>query len=382
MSIRVCHVTSVHPADDVRIFHRECRSLAGRRNADGTAVYEVFLIAPNVKDSEREGVHIRGVELPESRLQRQLYLDRVFGKAMEVGATLYHLHDPELLDTGLRLKRHGKRVVFDSHEDVPMQLLTKEYLPSWSRKTISTVYAAAERERLKRYDAVVTVTPTILERVKKVNRNTVMVTNYPVYTERPRPSKDTSETRYVCFAGGVDARYMHHNIIESLQEVEARYLLAGRCFNQSYMQRLQSLARWDKVDYLGVLPPERVHEVYERADVGLVLLDYSPNVGYRKGTLGVLKMFEYMMAGIPVVATDFDLWKAIVEQTGCGLCVNPHDVKAIANAINYLLNNPDTARRMGEKGRQAVKTTYNWASQERVLFDLYDNLTATRPQQR
>lgn len=163
MSVCVCHVTSVHPVDDVRIFHRECLSLAKRRNADGSPCYEVFLVACDVDDSDRDGVHIRGIDMPLGRWQRHLFLERVFRKAEKVDAALYHLHDHELLDTGLRLKRLGKCIVFDSHEDVPMQLLSKEYLPQWSRKPISRLYALAERERLKRYDAVMTVTSTTVD---------------------------------------------------------------------------------------------------------------------------------------------------------------------------------------------------------------------------
>ena len=366
MGVRVCHVTSVHPADDVRIFQRECLSLAKQ--------YEVFLIAPNVEDCTRNGVQIVGVPLPSGRLKRLLYLKRVFCKALEVDADIYHLHDPELMSTGLKLKRHGKRVIFDSHEDVPMQLLTKEYLPKWSRRPIKRVYECIEHRQLRQYDALVTVTPTIVERLQKVNRNCVMVTNFPVYSEKTHMWEER-ETRYVCFAGGVDERYMHENIIESLRYTRARYLLAGRCFVPRYMQRLQGMEMWNKVDYAGVLPPEQVSELYERADVGLVLLDYSPNAGYHKGTLGVLKMFEYMMAGIPVVATDFELWKEIVEGNDCGLCVDPHNVHAIADTVNYLLDNPARAQQMGKNGQRAVKEKYNWDSQEKVLFDLYNSLT-------
>lgn len=375
MGVRVCHVTSVHPAGDVRIFHRECVSLARRHDEAGDSCYEVFLVAPNVEDGCLEGVNIRGVELPTARLQRQLFLDRVFRKAVEVDAFLYHLHDPELLDLGLRLKRCGKKVVFDSHEDVPAQLLTKEYLPQWSRKPLSKLYSIMEREKIKRFDAVVTVTPLIADRLRSANSRCVMVTNFPVFIDKPHRWEDRPE-RYVCFAGGVDERYMHDKIIESLRYTCARYLLAGKSFFQSYMDKLKSMDTWAKVDYLGVVPPERVSEIYDRADIGLVLLDYLPNVGYRKGTLGVLKLFEYMMAGIPVVATDFDLWKEIVEGEKCGICVDPHDVHAIADAINHLLDHPDEARQMGENGRQAVRRKYNWTTQEHVLFGLYDSLIA------
>ena len=371
MGVRVCHVTSVHPADDVRIFQRECLSLAKR--------YEVYLVAPNTDDCVRQGVHIVGVPLPQGRLKRLLCLNRVLHKAKEVDADIYHLHDPELMSLGLKLKRQGKRVVFDSHEDVPMQILTKEYLPKWSRGIVKRIYEWMERPRLRRYDALVTVTPTIVERLQRINSNCVMVTNYPVYRDTPHVWQER-EVKYVCFAGGVDERYMHEYIIESLRYTRAHYLLAGKSFFPSYMQRLQSMEMWNRVEYVGVLPPERVHEIYDKADIGLVLLDYSPNVGYRKGTLGVLKMFEYMMAGIPVVATDFELWKEIVEGNDCGICIDPHDVHAIANAVNYLLDNPARAKQMGENGRRAVAERFNWASQEENLRQLYDSLL-TRPRQ-
>lgn len=365
MGARVCHVTSVHPADDVRIFYRECLSLAKR--------YEVFLIAPNVSDCVKDGVHIVGVPLPQGRVRRIAALDRVYRKAIEVDANLYHLHDPELMDIGVRLKHAGKRVIFDSHEDIPMQLLTKEYLPRWSRPIAKHLYEGMERRRLRHYDALVTVTPTIVDRLKAINPHCVMVTNYPVYCDTPHQWKERSE-RYICFAGGVDERYMHENIIESLRYTRARYLLAGRSFMPEYMKRLQTMEMWSKVDYRGVLPPTQVNQLYATADVGIVLLDYSPNVGYHKGTLGVLKMFEYMMAGIPVVATDFELWKEIVEGNDCGICIDPHDVHAIADAVNSLLDNPTRARQMGDNGRRAVKEHYNWASQEKILWQLYDSL--------
>lgn len=366
MATRICHITSLHPANDIRIFHKECVSLAKQ--------YEVWLIAPNIEDDTVRGVHRIGVPLPKSRLKRQFHLKRVLQKALEVDAAVYHLHDPELLSMGPKLRKRGKKVIFDSHEDVPMQILTKEYLPRWSRKPLSRLYARYERRLMKRYDALVTVTPSILERLSAINRQSVMVTNYPDYRELPPHTPHEGEPHYICFAGGVDERYMHEYVIQSLQYTCTRYLLAGPCFIPSYFKKLQDLPMWSRVDYQGILPPEKVMELYARADVGIVLLDYSPNVGYRKGTLGVLKMFEYMMAGIPVVATDLELWKEIIEGYDCGICVDPHDPHAIANAINTLVNNPDKARQMGENGRRAVKEKYNWATQEQTLLNLYKTL--------
>lgn len=175
MNRLICHVTSVHPATDVRIFWKECLSLSKQ--------YDVSLIAPNTENRDEQGIHIYGVELPTGRFSRQRCLNRVLDKMIEVDADVYHFHDPELMRLGLKAKNCGKKVIFDSHEDVPMQILCKEYLPKITKKPISMAYSWYERNLLKQYNALISVTPSIVERLEKINPNTYMVTNYPVLTE-------------------------------------------------------------------------------------------------------------------------------------------------------------------------------------------------------
>src|SRR5659263_62748 len=104
MSIKVCHITTVHSSADVRIFHKECKTLA----REG---YEVYLIAPHDKEEEIDGVHIIPLPLKGGRLYRFLFKKRIaLKKAKEVNAEIYHFHDPEMLFLGLRLKLAGKKV--------------------------------------------------------------------------------------------------------------------------------------------------------------------------------------------------------------------------------------------------------------------------------
>lgn len=365
--MKVCHVTSVHPSTDVRIFWKECLSLAKR--------YEVSLIAPNTEDRAEQGVNIYGVSLPKGRLERQRCLGRVLDKMTEIDADIYHFHDPELMRLGVKMKKRGKKVIFDSHEDVPMQILCKEYIPVFAKKPISMVYSWYEKSLLKKYDAIISVTPSIIERLEKINPFTFMVTNYPVLAEY-NPTREHLGGGKICFAGGVAVQYMHENVIKALSKTSATYLLAGPAY-PGYVDTLKQLAGWKQVEYLGIVNHDRVYEIYSQATAGVVLLDYTANVGYHRGTLGVLKLFEYMMAGIPVIATDFELWKEIVEGCDCGTCVDPHDIDAIADAITFYVGHPDIAKKQGENGRKAVEQKYNWGMQEKALYEVYDHVLTT-----
>ena len=368
MATRICHVTSLHPAFDVRIFHKECTSLA--------KLFDTTLIAPNVDDQERNGVHIKGVNLPASRLRRLLCLRRVYRKMEEVDAEIYHLHDPELIPLGIKIKKEkGKTIVFDSHEDVAVQIAEKEWLPRWVRMPLQSLYSRYERKALKKYSALVTVTPSIVERLTAINPNTRMVTNYPVYRER----NDNREFgNSVCFAGGIAAQWMHEEILDAIAPLDVHYLLAGTVDSTSYLGRLKSKDAWRKVTFYGKVPHDKVFEIMDKSVAGMVLNDYMANVGYHAGSLGNTKLFETMMEGIPVVATNFTLWQDVIDRWQCGICVDPHDISAITQAISRLLKDPDLARQMGDNGRRAVKEKYNWASQETVLIDLYKSMVDNR----
>lgn len=363
--MKICHVTSVHDATDVRIFRKECCSLA--------TIYDTTLIAPNVEDTELNGVHIKGVTLPHSRIKRMLSLRRVYTKMKEVDADVYHFHDPELMSLGVRIKRKlGKKIIFDSHEDVLIQISEKEWIPSIIRKPLQLLYEKYERHCLKKYYALVSVTPSIVDRLSSINPSTYMVTNYPIYREM---EDNRQFGNNICFAGGITADWMHDEILDAINDLPVRYLLAGYLNDNAYFEQLKSNESWKKVDFYGQIPHSQVAQLMEKSIAGMVLNDYVANVGYHLGSLGNTKLFENMMCGIPVIATDFILWKEIIETYHCGICVNPHDTNAIADAINYLIQHPAEAREMGNNGQKAVKEKYNWETQKKTLLDMYKMLS-------
>ncbi len=364
MAIRVCHVTSVHPAKDVRIFYKECTSLA--------KVYDVYLIAPNISDEFVNGVHIVGVGLPKGRLKRMTKLDAVYKKALSIEANIYHIHDPELMRIGIKLQKRGKKVIFDSHEDVPAQLLGKHYIPLWLRKPLSKAYAFYERNCLKRYDALVSVTPQIVDRLSTFNKKVYQITNFPIYQERTGEHLWKNE---VCFTGLLSSKWMLDSVIECVNELNASIIIAGNDNTGSYIQHLLSLAKNNNVIYRGVVKREDVFDIHRQCVAGLAIESYrSSNANYKKGSLGMTKALEYMMSGIPVIISDTEIWGGIIRKYQCGICLDPDSNDEIKEAISYYINNKEEAERHGENGRRAVKEFFNWSSQERILLHMYAEL--------
>lgn len=366
--IKVCHMTSGHDSKDGRIFHKQCRSLV-------KAGYDVYLVAPDGVDMDIDGVKIRSVSMNfKNRLDRMTKVAKaVYEKALLLDADIYHFHDSQLLPYGLKLKKNGKKVIFDSHEDYPAEISAKKWMPWPVRKVVAFLYCEYEKYALKKFDAVISVTPHIVERIKKYNSNTILVTNYAILSE-DHVVCNSKKDNVVCYVGRITEDCMHENILSAFEYVEnTRYLLAG-FGDEKYIQKLKNHSQWDKVNFMGEIKHNESRKLFSNSLVGIVLFDYTPNTGYKMGTLGNTKFFGYLEAGLPVICTDFVLWKEIVDKYKCGICVNPHDVNAISDAINYFVSHPNEASQMGKNGRAAVIEKYNWETQAKELIKLYASM--------
>ena len=363
----IAHLSSAHPRDDIRIFHKQCRSLA----AHGCDV--TLIVADDLGDDHKDGVKIIDVGRLSGRLNRMLKTtQRVFEKAIALDADVYHLHDPELIPIGLKLKRSGKKVIFDSHEDVPKQLLGKPYLGPVSLWLLAGVYTKFERNACRRFDGIITATPFIRDKFLAINPYTLDVNNFPMIGELNAAVPWEEKYDEVCYVGGISVIRGIREVVRAFEllQTDARLNLAGSFSELPVEAEVKAYPGWMRVNEHGFLDRSGVRNVLGRSVAGLVTL--HPLINYLDAL--PIKMFEYMAAGIPVIASDFPLWREIIEGNDCGLCVDPLDPRAIAGAIDHLVKNPDIARRMGENGRQAVLKKYNWSIEERKLLDFYTNV--------
>ncbi len=371
MITKICHMTSAHPSEDVRIFHKECVSLA-------QAGYEVYLVQRG-ESYDKNGVHIVGVgEIPEGRIKRMTVgAKKTYRAAVALNCDVYHIHDPELLPYGLKLKRKGKKVIFDSHENTADAILEKHYLPFAFRKLICKAYTAYQKKAISQFDAVITVTPSLTRVFKAFTPNVIEVRNYPVLNSESALEMSTKSENRIVFAGGVSEQWNHHTLIKAMEKVpDCTYCLCGPCAKE-YLESLERMPAWKQVDYLGKIPHSKVAEELSKSGIGVALLQPGMNTDGMNGTMGNTKIFEEMMAGLPIVCTDFVLWKEFVDKYHCGICVRPDDPDEISEAVCYLINHPDEARRMGENGKTAVREEFCWEKGKSALLNLYRDLLSS-----
>ncbi|MBD1383001.1 glycosyltransferase family 4 protein [Metabacillus arenae] len=376
--MKICHLTSVHPSEDIRILIKECQSLA-------KAGHDVSLIVANHPSDTKYGVNIIGVKAasPNRFFKMVKGPISVYKQALKEDADVYHFHDPELMPVGLLLKKNRKKVIYDVHEDVPEQVLSKEWIPKPLRRLISKVVKAVEKYSSQRFDAVVAATPTIAGRFQTYNSSTATIHNFPILNELHNGAVEQGENHNstsdgnVLYIGGITALRGIEEMMEAVEKINARrparLLLAGKFAPASLEEAMKEKPGWKYVNHLGWLSRDQIKRYLSSSDVGLVLLHPEPRyvVSYP------IKLFEYMSAGLPVIASNFPLWKEIVEGNQCGKCIDPLDTDAAADAIQWFLDNPEEAKQMGENGRRAIEEKYNWETESEHLIELYDHLSHT-----
>jgi len=365
--VRVLHITTVHQPFDTRIFHKECKTLA-------KAGYEVVLIAPHDRDETVDGVRIRAIPKPKGRRERMTRTAwRVYRAALQEHAALYHFHDPELIPTGLLLKAHGKRVIYDVHEDVPRQALSKYWIPRPLRKFVAKLAELMELVGTRSFDGIVAATPTIAERFPA--EKTVIVQNFPMSDEIiPAELRLYEEKPFIAYIGGLSVTRGIREMVQAIallpESLNAQLVLAGTFSPPELEAEVRQMSGWKHVQFLGWQDRQGVAQLLRRAQIGLVTL--HPIINYLDSY--PVKLFECMAAGLPVIASNFPLWKEIVEGNECGLTVDPLNPTEIAQAIEYLLEHPELRQKMGENGRRAVLGKYNWEKEVKKLLALYEGL--------
>lgn len=365
---KVCALSSVRLATEHRMLSKEGGSLL-------RAGYRVTIVAPHPRDEVIDGIAIKAVPTSSSRFSRIVRSTwTVYREALRQQADVYHFHNVELIPMGWLLKLHGKRVFYDVREDTPADLSDKYWIPGWVRPLVVRAVDLAEKISGRILDGIVAATPHIGRRFPA--SNTVVVQNFPMLDEVfPPTSPYLERSPSVLYIGSISATRGVLELVDAMgllpETLPARLVIGGEFDPAEMEQEARGKLGWKRTDYLGRQNRRGLLELFSRGRVGVVPFLSSPN----HIDAQPIKLFEYMLAGLPVVASSFPRVAEIVKQAECGILVEPGKPEEMAEAIRWMLENPQEAMTMGMRGRKAVLATYNWNSQAQLLLQLYSKVT-------
>ncbi len=364
------HLTTTHRPFDTRVFQKECRTLAN-------AGYKVTLIVPHSHDEVRDNIQIRAIPLPKSGKERLKKTTRLVYRAAlnEYPDAIFHFHDAELLPFMIRLKLKGRTVIYDAHEDTPQQVKYQHWIPKWLRPPVSLLMRSLESVGDVFFDRLIAAEPVVAKRFNP--RKTATIHNYPLLDEFnfKQALNYNDRPNHVAYVGGISGVRGIREMIATMGMLQsrqpARLQLAGAFFLANLEQEVKSLPGWKAVDYSGWVSREDIARMLSSVRAGLVIL--YPTQIYLDSY--PTKLFEYMAAGLPVIASDFPQFRALVDDIGCVLFVDPKDAKALANAIQWIFDHPKEAEAMGQRGKKAVQDRFNWQAEGKRLIELYEGLS-------
>lgn len=364
--VKIAHLTSAHPRYDTRIFYKMCKSLSKK--------YEVNLVVADGKGDEiKDNINIFDVGKSKNRKDRMLNTTKkVFQKALKINAKIYHVHDPELIPIGVKLKKLGFKVIFDMHENTPKQIKNKNYIPFILRNIISNIYKFYERRYISKFDFVIFAEDSYVLDYKYL-KNTTVILNMPDIKKLDKFYKTERKENGIFYVGRINNNRGLDITLKALQILKEKnidfYMYYIGFYNKDELNYLDKNIN-KNIKFYGPLPLFDAMEYSLKSKVGLSVLKPIDNYLHSYST----KIFEYMAIGLPIITSNFPLYTNIVEKNECGICINPINVQELANAIEYIFKHPKKAKIMGENGRKLIEKKYNWDIEEKKLFTVYERI--------
>ncbi|WP_128080373.1 glycosyltransferase family 4 protein [Listeria fleischmannii] len=362
-SKKVMMFSSVHVWNDTRIYYKEAISLA-----DAGFKVHFYAIENGMELVSHPNITVILLNESKSRLSRPLRWHYLYQAAKKTDAKFYHFHDPELLLLMPRLKKHKPHATFiyDMHENFTKDLLTKKWIPTkFSRKVVSWFARWMETITMKYLDYIIFAEKSYAESYKHISCQKIEVLNYPTYQKRVFKHKIFSTVFNIVYVGSITE---DRGVFEMLEVIS---ILKKRHDSQFKLQLVGPVAAdLDKkiqafiyehrlheiVELHGRIPYPEIWEIYAHADIGICILHPLPNYVKSLPT----KLFEYMAAALPIVASHFTSWEQLIEKHQAGFTVDPFDLETMAAEISTYSKEKELLTKMGNNGRKAYEEAYHW----------------------
>lgn len=369
METTIVHLGTTHKAFDHRIFHKESKTLA----VNG---YPVKIMVPHDRDETVDGIEILSVPIPATGKERMFkttknIYDRIL-KQIPKENTILHFHDYDLLPYMFKLKKKGYRIIYDVHEDMPRLIKIQHWLPEWIKPFASTYLSWLEFKASRKFDGFIPATDVIAKRFP--TNKSVTVKNYPIILPPPKVHKRSIEG--VVYAGVITRQKGAVEMLEAVSRFnrkhkkEVKLHLIGTTFPSVLEGELKEMDRDNVLVFHGWQSQAYIHEFTAKCIAGLVLIHMLPQYTEALPT----KLFEYMNAELPVIASFTPVMKTIIDKAQCGYYVDPKNVDDIVRAIEKVASDEDKALEMGKNGYQSARDEYNWENEAEKLLRFYNKI--------
>jgi glycosyltransferase involved in cell wall biosynthesis len=382
--MHIAILTTSHSALDTRIVYKEAFSLA-------TAGHDVTLFAAYsqgaeavLADKKIRFVPMRAGTSARDRLSRVLSLGSVLAKQRPKHFDAWHFHDPELLPVVPILRKlisPQVHVVYDAHEDLPNSLSGRSWFPGFLKRGAPTMIDSFERWLASGFDLVVAATETIEARLAKSSKRVVVARNYPnLNLERGQSRRSETASSgglHLIYTGPMNPNRGVSQIVDAMKlvrDLPVRMLMLGRFYSDEYQAEVKRAAP-DSITFRDAVPFTEVYSYLMQSDVGIVCS--QPTTAYVDAL--PTKMFEYMEAGLPAIVPDFPKLRQLIDEVGCGICIDSRSPEQLASAIRKLYENPGLRAEMGRLGKEGVRRQYSWQAEAPRLLSAYASLPERVP---
>lgn len=364
--MEIVKLASLHSPFDTRIYEKEALSLIKYG-------YSVTIIVPENETINNKSVKFIEVRKPRSGLSRLLITRwEIFFKCLPIKNAVFHIHDSELLLMGIILKILGRKVIYDAHEDTPLQLKYQHWIPDYLKGIYIKYYHLLEKISGYLFDHIIIAEPVIGKYFPK--SKTSLLRNFPHFKRFQNLSNEDYFERdpSICYIGLI-SEVRGINVMKEAFELclksttELNFYLGGKFAPPSLKERVLNNSN---ITFLSWLSFDELLVYLSKSRIGLII----PQPNERYNTNFPVKLFEYMAAGIPMIASKYGQAPYFINQANCGIIVDPLNAEEVSNAILYLLNNENEAKKMGDRGRQLIASKYNWENEEKELIKIYEKI--------
>ncbi len=365
---KICHISSAHPRFDNRIFYKECISLY--KNGFDVSL----LVADGLGDEIKSGIKIFDAGKTSNRIARFTSIFyKIYKKANEIDAEVFHFHDPELMILGYLLKLKGKKVIYDIHEDVPKDIMLKYWIPTlFLRGFAKYLYVILEKIFVKKFDLLITVSEEIGNNYSSNKEKVLIIRNVAIVKsidEAPVSKESKNKSFVVLYQGGLNPVRGISEMISAMQYLEGVTLwLIGNWSSGQYRNECENLQGYNKVKYFGFIPLKDLFGYTKLADVCIINFLPLPHNEFSLPN----KIFEYMACRKPVILSDFPYWRKIFGDAAC--YADSRDPIKIAEAVSFLKKNKIERNKLALKGRKLVDTEFSWERESQLLVNAYNKI--------